>query len=90
MLFNRSYSMFPFSSMLAPSPDWFVFLSKHSLLNESAEGIKDNGAIDLRLYDVNTRNGNTYALGGSLAKPQVGIARLTETVVASPLSVRFF
>lgn len=56
---TRDYPQISVTSMLAPSPDWFVGLHNFSLLDDSGEFV-DTASIELRLYDSNTDDGTRY------------------------------
>ena len=80
ILFNRSYPQFTFATMLAPSPDWFLGLNHHELIDAEGLWVEDTGAINLAVYDAGTETGSTFSLNGTDTVPAEVISRLTENV----------
>lgn len=76
---NRTYPLFIFATMIAPSPDWFVGQSQFNLLNASGEW-KDDETVPLRTYDAGTEDGNSFSRSNPATSPAGVIHRLSETI----------
>ena len=77
--FTRSFPLFTFASMVAPSPDWFVGQSKFSMLGASSEWIND-AQLNLRVYDAGTEDGNSFSGNNAASNPLDVIKRLNGLV----------
>ena len=64
-----------FSSMLAPTHDWFTGVSRLDLRNDMGEFVDQT--IDVRVYDAGTEDGEDFSRSGSASNPHVAITRLT-------------
>lgn len=62
-------------SMLAPSPDWFIGVSGHSLLQGNSW--VDSVAVELFLYDAGTDSGPSYASPNQATNPPDSISLIT-------------
>ena len=65
------------TSMLAPSPDWFVGVSGLNLLDEDMNWI-DTLEIDLFVYDAGTDSGSNYTSPNRPTNPREQIRRIQE------------
>lgn len=77
------YPQVTITSMLAPSPDWFVGLHNFSLLDVNGEFI-ESAVITLPLYDSGTDNGASYESFNDDADPKAPIARVFSEPADSP------
>lgn len=66
------------TSMLAPSPDWFVGVSGLNLLDEDMNWI-DTLEVDLFVYDAGTDSGSDYTSPNQATNPRENIRRITES-----------
>ena len=66
------------TSMLAPSPDWFVGVSGLNLLDEDMNWI-DTLEVDLFVYDAGTDSGSDYTSPNQPTNPRENIRRITES-----------
>ena len=66
------------TSMLAPSPDWFVGVRKLNLLDEGMNWI-DTLEVDLFVYDAGTDSGSNYTSPNQATNPRENIRRITES-----------
>jgi len=66
------------TSMLAPSPDWFVGVSGLNLLDEDMNWI-DTLEIDLFVYDAGTDSGSNYTSQNRPTNPREKIERIQES-----------
>ena len=66
------------TSMLAPSPDWFVGVRKLNLLDEDMNWI-DTLEVDLFVYDAGTDSGSNYTSPNQATNPRENIRRITES-----------
>ena len=67
------------TSMIAPSPDWFVGVSGLSLRNTADDGWQPSLAEDLFPYDAGTEEGTEFSLSNSATSPQGTIASIKGT-----------
>ena len=65
------------TSMVAPSPDWFVGISGLSL--RDSDGWVDSMTVDLFPYDAGTEDGTEFSLSNPATSPQGTIASLKGT-----------
>lgn len=73
-----SHSKVTLSSMLAPSPDWFVGVSALELCRRG--GWITDQSIDLFIYDAGTDSGNSYQSPNQNTNPREKITRSTEDI----------
>ncbi len=66
------------TSMLAPSPDWFVGVSGLNLLDEDGNWI-DTLEVDLFVYDSGTDSGSDYTSPNQETSPRENIRRIQES-----------
>ena len=66
------------TSMLAPSPDWFVGVRKLNLLDEDMNWM-DTLEVDLFVYDAGTDSGSNYTSPNQATNPRENIRRITES-----------
>lgn len=66
------------TSMLAPSPDWFVGVSGLNLLDEDMNWI-DTLEVDLFVYDAGTDSGANYTSPDEPTNPRENIKRIQES-----------
>ncbi len=69
---STDYPLISLASMIAPSPDWMIYVNSVSVLDGSGNWIP---SISLTLYpqDAGTEEGNTYILGNPASSPHVPI-----------------
>ena len=67
------------TSMVAPSPDWFVGVSGLSLRNAADDGWQPSRTVDLFPWDAGTEDGTEFSLSNSATSPQGTIASLRGT-----------
>ncbi|MFK7858635.1 MAG: spondin domain-containing protein [Granulosicoccus sp.] len=80
---NRDYPQITVTSMLAPSPDWFVGLHNYSLLAD--DEFIDSATIELPLYDSGSDSGTQFTSGNEATDPLAPIA----TVSSDPMDTPF-
>ena len=66
------------TSMLAPSPDWFVGVSGLDLLDANGDWI-NSIEVDLFVYDAGTDSGPNYTSPNQPTNPREAIARITDS-----------
>ena len=71
----KTHPLITLATMIGPSPDWFVGLSSHSLLDGNSN-FKSTERIELFAYDAGTENGSGWSLGNSATVPQGVITSL--------------
>ena len=67
------------TSMIAPSPDWFVGVSGLSLRNTADDGWQPSLAVNLFPYDAGTEEGAEFSLTNSATSPQGTITSIKGT-----------
>jgi len=80
---NRHYPEISLTSMLAPSPDWFVGVHNYSLLSDGE--FIESATIELKLYDSGSDNGVRYTSANEATEPLAPIA----TVLSGPQDAPF-
>lgn len=60
---DSDHSLFSLTSMIAPSPDWFVGVRNFDL--RSGGSWINSATVDLNSYDAGTEDGNTFSLNNS-------------------------
>ncbi len=65
------------TSMVAPSPDWFVGVSGLDLLDSNGDWI-DSLEVDLFVYDAGTDSGPTYTSPNQPTDPREAISRIAD------------
>lgn len=73
---NANCPLVTFTSMLAPSHDWFTGVSGLDLRDDTGQFV-DTMTVDLRIYDAGTETGEDFSLSGLTTTPQADITRLT-------------
>ena len=73
---NTNFPLVTLTSMIAPSPDWFIGVSGLSLLDEQGQWEQEVQVI-LFPYDAGTEEGNAYSTSNSSTSPQQPIQNLT-------------
>ena len=73
--FAKSHPLFTLLSMLGPSPDWFVGVSRLSLLDGQGNW-RSSHSVDLFAYDAGTEDGENFQLNNSATNPQGTITSL--------------
>ncbi len=71
---SEAFPLVTLTSMLAPSPDWFVGVNGHSL--RSATDWKNEDTIELFVYDAGTDSGPNYTSSNQATNPRENIARI--------------
>jgi len=69
---NRDYPEISLTSMLAPSPYWFVGVHNYSLLSDGE--FIESATIELKLYDSGSDNGVRYTSANEATEPLAPIA----------------
>ncbi len=77
---NQTYPLVTLTSMVAPSPDWFVGVRDLLLFDTAAGDWKDTVTVDLKVYDAGTDSGSDFTSGNSDTQPADPIALLGSTV----------
>ncbi len=72
---NAAHPLVTITTMIAPSPDWFVGVSGLSL-RENDQWI-ERIEVDLWAYDAGTEEGMGFSLGNSATSPHEAIAKIT-------------
>ena len=67
------------TSMIAPSPDWFVGVSGLSLRNTADDGWQPSLTVNLFPWDAGTEEGTEFSLSNSATSPQGTIASIQGT-----------
>lgn len=67
-------------SMIAPSPDWMIFINGVNLRNESNNDWKSSVNLDLFVYDSGTDSGSTYSAANADITPHLPITSLKGTL----------
>lgn len=80
---SRDYPEISVTSMLAPSPDWFIGLHNYSLIAD--DEFIESATIELSLYDSGSDNGVRYTSANDATDPLAPIA----TVLSDPLDTPF-
>ncbi|MYD57848.1 MAG: hypothetical protein F4246_12675, partial [Rhodothermaceae bacterium] len=73
-----SWNRVTVTSMVAPSPDWFVGVSGLDLLGSDGEWI-DSLEVDLFVYDAGTDSGSDYTSQNQPTDPREPISRITSS-----------
>ena len=71
------WSLVTVTSMVAPSPDWFVGVSGLDLLDSNGDWI-DSLEVDLFVYDAGTDSGPTYTSPNQPTDPREAISRIAD------------
>lgn len=71
---NSNFSNISFVSMIAPSPDWFIGLSKFNLY-KNQQWVADT-TLKLFVYDAGTEDGDVFGYGSPATVPQQTIQLL--------------
>ncbi len=72
--FSRTHPLLTLLSMIGPSPDWFVGVSRLSLL--SGSNWRSSYTVNLFPYDAGTENGEEFSLSNPSTSPQGTITSL--------------
>lgn len=67
--FSRTHPMLTLLSMIGPSPDWFVGVSRLSLLDGS-DSWRSSHTVDLFPYDAGTEDGEGFSLTNPSTSPR--------------------
>jgi hypothetical protein len=59
---NQTYPLVTLTSMVAPSPDWFVGVHGLSLFDDAAGDWKQTVTVELKVYDAGTEDGVNFSL----------------------------
>lgn len=79
---SREYPEITVTSMLAPSPDWFVGVHNYSLLDNGQ--FIENATIPLILYDSGSDSGVRYRSANEETNPLVPIAQVSSDPEDAP------
>lgn len=69
---NESNPMVTLSTMVAPSPDWYVAVTNINLLENGS--FVNEKVVDARVYDAGTDDGDTYKAENMPSDPQEAIS----------------
>ena len=69
VVFTTDHPRITLTSMIAPSPDWFVGVSGLSLLDSSGDW-REDVAVDLYPWDAGTEDGTEFDLSNSATTPR--------------------
>ena len=72
---TRDHPLLTLLSMIGPSPDWFVGVSRLSLLDGTSQWYA-NHSVNLYPYDAGTEDGDEFSLGNPATSPQGTITSL--------------
>ncbi|MEM7029860.1 MAG: spondin domain-containing protein [Chloroflexota bacterium] len=75
VLMNKTHPLVTLTSMIAPSPDWFVGVAGLSLLDDQGNWVTEKTVV-LYPYDAGTDSGVDYTSGNSVTSPPEAIASL--------------
>jgi hypothetical protein len=73
---SQDFPLLTLVSMIAPSPDWMVFVNGVSLRDENNQNWKTSVNLDLFVYDSGTDSGSTYSASNSDITPHLPISSL--------------
>ena len=73
---NSQWNLVTVTSMLAPSPDWFVGVSGLNLLDENNNWRKRH-EVELFVYDAGTDSGSDYTSPDQATNPRENISRIS-------------
>ena len=76
---TRDHPLVTLTSMVAPSPDWFVGVSGLSLRNTADDGWQPSLTVNLFPWDAGTEEGTEFSLSNSPTSPQGTIASIKGT-----------
>jgi hypothetical protein len=79
---SRDYPEITVTTMLAPSPDWFVGVHNYSLIQDG--NFIESATIELVLYDSGSDNGALYISRNDKADPLLPISRLSSKPEDTP------
>ena len=87
----EDHPLITLTSMIGPSPDWFVGISGRSLLDGQGEW-RTSVMIPLYPYDAGTEDGDTFSLSNPDTNPQETITSLsgTEPFTDEPMAMLSF
>lgn len=80
--FSDAHPALSFVTMVAPSPDWFVGLSRQSMKDASGQWIASFDR-QLPIYDAGTEEGDSFSTSGATTNPQGVITRLNGLIAGS-------
>ncbi len=72
---DSRWSLVTLTSMLAPSPDWFIGVSGLNLLDEKGEWLPKM-EVELFAYDAGSEDGDNYSLSNPDTQPKEKIRRI--------------
>ena len=79
-----SFTYVTLVSMLAPSPDWFVGVSKLNLKEDTGYIEKK---VELKVYDAGTDSGTSFTAANADTSPAQAISRLSESGFANGIPI---
>jgi hypothetical protein len=79
---SREFSEITVTTMLAPSPDWFVGIHNYSMIKDGE--FIDEAKIELVLYDSGSDKGPLYISHNDKAEPLLPISRLSSAAQDTP------
>ena len=78
IVMSPSFPLMSVTSMIAPSPDWFVGVNSLSLLDANNDWIEEKTVLLDRVYDAGTDDGTTFTSADAPATPHKPIERLVD------------
>ena len=75
---TREHPLLTLLSMIGPSPDWFVGVSRLSLLDGGGQWYTSH-SVNLYPYDAGTEDGTEFSLGNPATSPQGSITSIRGT-----------
>ena len=72
---SEAFPAITLSSMVAPSPDWYVAIVNINLLENGV--FVDEKSVPIEVYDAGTDSGTTYTSANAITSPQSPIGLLT-------------
>ncbi len=85
---SEDFPLLSLASMIAPSPDWMIYVNSLNLRNATNDGWKDTFTIDLFPYDAGTEDNDiVYSTSNNATNPHQPISSLQGVAPFSSLKV---
>ena len=85
---TEDFPLLSLASMIAPSPDWMIYVNSLDLRNATNDGWKDTFTIDLYPYDAGTEDNDiVYSTSNNPTNPHELISSLQSVTPFSSLKV---
>lgn len=85
---NADFPMISITSMIAPSPDWFVAVDSLDL--RDGDGWREQMSVELYLYDAGSDSGSSYTAPNDDTQPKEPIALITHAPFDNGVAVGRF